>query len=286
VATESKQVLYLLVDEDEPYFKVGISSDVLSRIGSLFQNIDADRVYVSVCDALPAAKIEKILHTVFHTYRVNRTRGSGRTEWFDIACHQQLIDFVRTNRNQLGCSEFQLLPLRQDPDSGPRASGISTRRHAPNDALALLITALSTELRGLFLTGTCIGRAIVGFPHLFTGEMQPMECCIFRDAQDFRRWLQEYKSCAHVWVLADGETIPIMPIRRYLRPIVGGWALVAMNRPEVDEHSLFLTYYNSVLDSITQLPEDDLTLKTLRDVLELASDGDRMSEAAGVFQAS
>jgi T5orf172 domain-containing protein len=158
--------VYLLRVQDSTDFKIGIAIDVYARAIRLPEKIKLAESFRIECTALPASRIEQVLHTVFHQFRLNTHEGDGRTEWFDGACFEDVLGFLLAHGRRLGCSEPKPIPIPVRPVSNhtsraearyqrrvkwerEKARSIQVANTVLSNCLYLLQTAMSSgALRG------------------------------------------------------------------------------------------------------------------------------------------
>lgn len=94
--------VYLLVDADELYVKIGISRAPWRRIYGLKWPIDRVRSLQFDMPYDRALKVERELHKSFEHYRVRRGTAAGSTEWFRLECLPLVVAYLRTHQAAIG----------------------------------------------------------------------------------------------------------------------------------------------------------------------------------------
>jgi T5orf172 domain-containing protein len=126
--------VYLLRMQGSTDFKMGVAVDVQARAASLPEQIDLVASLRIECTTLPARKLEQILHSMFHRYRLATHQGDGATEWFDGTCFEKVRDFIATHCSLLGCSAPEPVPVKPPLLSrGPRVSREEANRRRLED---------------------------------------------------------------------------------------------------------------------------------------------------------
>ena len=106
---EKLRYLYLLVSSDGTIFKIGSSSNPLSRSADLPQSIDPERSFQFPVKEGDALRAEKSLQYLFRAYSNKEQSGDGKTEWFDIAALPLVLNFIDHNSARLGCGRKEYL---------------------------------------------------------------------------------------------------------------------------------------------------------------------------------
>ncbi len=118
--------VYALVHATEPRFKIGHSVNPIARAQLLRSGyskefkepLDLMRSCMWQCPTARHARgLEGTLHLRFLKYNLEIARGSGYTEWFSLDALPDVREYVRLNRDDLGCSDSQ--PVNK-PASKPR----------------------------------------------------------------------------------------------------------------------------------------------------------------------
>jgi hypothetical protein len=146
--------VYLLRMHDSSDFKIGVSMDVQARASSLPENINLAESLCVECTILSARKIEQLLHSMFHQFRLETHCGDGRTEWFDGGCFERVRDFIATHCSLLRCSAPKPVPdIPQLLSAGTRVTREEARRRRQEEWEAA--KARSIEV-GSAVLGNCL----------------------------------------------------------------------------------------------------------------------------------
>ena len=95
---ESRRLLYLIQQKNDPLVKIGIATDY-SRFKAIDSDYDIDwskSVYFEG-ENEDIEKLEKILHRLFHRYRLDEQKGTGGTEWFATECLSSVVEAIIFN---------------------------------------------------------------------------------------------------------------------------------------------------------------------------------------------
>lgn len=95
--TTNPDSLYLLVSADGMMFKIGMSSNVPSRVAQLksFWSFDLERSMVFSSETVPMKTVEKTLHFLFSEHNVTDLEWcDGYTEWFSIHCFDEVVEEI------------------------------------------------------------------------------------------------------------------------------------------------------------------------------------------------
>jgi hypothetical protein len=106
-AEQSSARLYFLRDRDQPFFKIGISKDIIQRVRQLRERIDLSASFYVDCSKRPRS-VEQAIHLMFSEMRIaSKPSGDGCTEWFSVDCLESVRQFVASHKTLLGVSDFQ-----------------------------------------------------------------------------------------------------------------------------------------------------------------------------------
>lgn len=103
-----RSFVYVLRHASLPLVKIGKANDVSVRSQYLGEVI-AGGTSLSLPSERSALRIERILHRLFHQWRLSTADATsmgaasdGASEWFHSACHARLIEFIEGNADLLG----------------------------------------------------------------------------------------------------------------------------------------------------------------------------------------
>ncbi len=101
--------VYLLMASNKPVFKIGKANDVKKRIRTLPKEVifNKGKSIVLKCKSSEVYKIESMLHFFFRAYKQPAFTGSGENEWFNVDCFDEVLRFVKNNKERLGVSEIK-----------------------------------------------------------------------------------------------------------------------------------------------------------------------------------
>jgi len=200
---------------DSTDFKVGIAIDVQARAASLPEKINLQASLCVECTTLPARKLEQMLHSMFHQYRLPTHQGDGCTEWFDGACFEKVRDFIVAHCSLLGCSAPKPVPITsQSLSPAPRSSREEARRRRREEwerakaASAEISNAVIRNCLGLLRSAVSRG-ALKGRGHWKNQFGTREEFIVFAPAPESLAWQECLSSMdPHVrpWVSVCYET--------------------------------------------------------------------------------
>ena len=95
---ENTRLLYLVQHTNKEMFKIGIATS-----NQRFYELDRDysidwksSLYFKG-DYHDITKMEKILHKLFYSYRLDKQNGTGGTEWFSTQCLDSVVESILFN---------------------------------------------------------------------------------------------------------------------------------------------------------------------------------------------
>lgn len=101
----------------ENVFKIGISINPSVRLTEVCTDIDYDNTLLFVCNDKESIKIEKTLHFLFREKNIIQDTNTGYTEWFDISCYNEVLNFIETHNDKLGIvrkdTYYNIFPLKE-----------------------------------------------------------------------------------------------------------------------------------------------------------------------------
>jgi hypothetical protein len=109
------EIVYLLVSEDNTMFKIGkTKDDSLIRIYTLAKNWKIDFSKSLLISTKNSNGLEKTLHYIFQDYHVNLSKiSNGFTEFFNIKCFKEVIDFVESLSEKIKEDKIKLYTVSE-----------------------------------------------------------------------------------------------------------------------------------------------------------------------------
>lgn len=107
------EIVYLLVSEDNTMFKIGkTKDDSLIRIYTLAKNWKIDFSKSLLISTKNSNGLEKTLHYLFQEHHVNLSKiSNGFTEFFNIKCFKEVVDFVEDLSEKIKEDEIKLYTI-------------------------------------------------------------------------------------------------------------------------------------------------------------------------------